>query len=145
MEYEIIEGMPSAEEYNRLRQRVGWDGYDPGVIARALPQTLYGVCAILDGNIIGMARVIGDGGLVYYIQDVIVDPNYQRQGIGTQMMDRVMAYIGDHAAQNSIIGLMAAHGKESFYERYGFVRRPIDRLGCGMTRFWQSDQNAFPI
>ncbi|MDO8673420.1 MAG: GNAT family N-acetyltransferase [Dehalococcoidia bacterium] len=34
-----------------------------------------------------MARVIGDGGLFYYIQDVIFIPEYQRQGIGTQLMD----------------------------------------------------------
>ena len=137
MEYEIIERLPSAEDYNRLREWVGWSAYDLDVIVRALPQTLYCVCAIIDGTVIGMARVIGDGGLVYYIQDVIVHPNYQRQGIGTQMMDRVMEYIGKHASQNSIIGLMSAYGKESFYEKYGFTKRPTDKLGCGMTRFWQ--------
>ena len=139
MECEIVERLPSDEEYNHLRQLVGWDGYEPEVIVRALPQTLYGVCALMNGTIIGMARVVGDGGLVYYIQDVIVRPNYQRQGIGTKMMARVMAYIGAHAAQNSIVGLMSAYGKESFYEKYGFIKRPTDRLGCGMTMFWQSD------
>jgi len=138
MECEIVEKLPSAEEYNHLRQLVGWDSYALDAIVRALPQTLYCVCARTNGTVIGMARVIGDGGLVYYVQDVIVHPSYQRQGIGVQMMNRVMAYIGNHASQNSIIGLMAAHGKESFYEKYGFVRRPTDRLGCGMTRFWQS-------
>jgi len=140
MEYEIVEKLPSAEEYNRLRQLVGWDSYEPGVIARALPQTLYCVCAMMNGTIIGMARVIGDGGLVYYIQDVIVHPNYQQQGIGTKMMDQVMEYIGNHASQNSIIGLMSAYGKEPLYEKYGFVKRPTDQLGCGMTRFWQVDR-----
>lgn len=38
-------------------------------------------------ELLGMARVIGDGGLFYYIQDVIFIPEYQRQGIGTQLMD----------------------------------------------------------
>ncbi len=32
----------------------------------------------------------------------------------------------------------AATGKEPFYEKYGFTRRPNDRLGAGMTIFWQS-------
>ena len=109
------------------------------VIVRALPQTLYGVGALMNGTLIGMARVVGDGGLVYYIQDVIVHPNYQRQGIGTLMMDRIMAYIGARAAHNTIVGLMSAYGKESFYEKYGFIKRPTDRLGCGMTMFWHSD------
>jgi GNAT superfamily N-acetyltransferase len=140
MKYEIIEKLPSAEEYNHLRQLVGWSVYDPEVIVSALPQTLYCVCALMNEDIIGMARVIGDGGLVYYIQDVIVHPDYQRQGIGAKMMDRVMVYIGGHASQNSIVGLMSAYGKESFYEKYGFTRRPTERLGCGMTLFWEIPQ-----
>ena len=52
-------------------------------------------------------------------------------------MDRVMAYIRAHASHNTIIGLMAACGKESFYEKYGFTRRPTERLGAGMTMFWE--------
>jgi ribosomal protein S18 acetylase RimI-like enzyme len=84
-----------------------------------------------------MARVIGDGGLTYYIQDVIVLPACQRQGLGTRLMDAVMAYLCANAHPGSVIGLMAAHGKEPFYQKYGFVARPTERLGCGMTIFWQ--------
>ena len=138
MKYEIIERLPTAEEYNHLRQLVGWEGYKLEVIVRALPQSLFCVCAVKDGDTLGMARVIGDGGLVYYIQDVIVHPGLQHQGIGAGMMDRIMAYIGSHASQNSIIGLMSAYGKESFYEQYGFIKRPTGCLGCGMTIFWQA-------
>jgi GNAT superfamily N-acetyltransferase len=89
-----------------------------------------------------MARTIGDGGLVYYIQDVIVLPDYQGRGIGTRMMDRIMAYVRTHARHNSIIGLMAAKGREPFYEKYGFTRRPNDQLGCGMTLFWQAKEEG---
>ena len=52
------------------------------------------------------------------------------------MMDRVMDYIRTHASHNTIIGLMAAYGKEPFYEKYGFTRRPTERFGAGMTMFW---------
>ncbi len=138
MECDIVERAVSAEEYNRLRAAVGWGMYERDVAAGSLPRSLYSVCALVNGDLVGMARVIGDGGLVYYIQDVIVLPGYQRQGIGTRMMDRIMAYIQAHASHNSIIGLMAAKGKESFYERYGFTIRPNDRLGSGMTLFWQA-------
>jgi GNAT superfamily N-acetyltransferase len=82
--------------------------------------------------------VIGDGGMVYYVQDVIVIPDYQRRGIGTQLMDRVMRYIRAHASHNTVVGLMAAKGKEAFYTRYGFTVRPTDQLGPGMTMFWKS-------
>lgn len=136
VECSIVERLPSAAEYNQLRAAIGWGVYAEDVIERALPKTLYCLCAFVDGELVGMARVIGDGGMVYYIQDVIVLPAYQRQGIGTQMMDRVMDYIRAHASHNTIIGLMAACGKEPFYEKYGFTRRPTERFGAGMTMFW---------
>ena len=133
----IIEKLPTPAEYNILRAAVGWSEYAEEVIARSLPNTLFCLCAYQNDRIIGMARVIGDGGLVFYIQDVIVLPDYQLRGIGTQMMDRVMAYIEAHAHHNTIIGLMSARGKEAFYEKYGFFRRPTERFGAGMTRFWK--------
>ena len=136
MQCEITERLPSAEEYNDLRRSVGWGTYDQELITRALPQSLYSVCADVNGRFVGMARIVGDGGLVFYIQDVAVHPDFQRQGIGKRMMDKIMEYIRAHASHNTIVALMSAYGKERFYEQYGFVRRPTDRLGCGMTIFW---------
>ena len=133
----VVEQLPSAAQYSQLRAAVGWGVYKEAVIEQSLPNTLYSLCAFVDGELVGMARIIGDGGMVYYIQDVIVLPAHQRQGIGTQMMDRVMAYIRAHASHNTIVGLMAACGKEPFYEKYGFTRRPTERLGAGMTMFWE--------
>lgn len=135
--WSIVEQLPSVADYNRLRDLVGWGTYGEDVIARSLPHSLYCVCAESDGQVVGMARVIGDGGIVYYVQDVIVIPGYQGRGIGTELMDRVMAYIRAHASHNTIVGLMAAVGKEAFYTRYGFTVRPTERLGAGMTLFWQ--------
>ncbi|MBN1877535.1 MAG: GNAT family N-acetyltransferase [Anaerolineae bacterium] len=137
MHYTITEQLPTPAQYNALRQAVGWGIYDEAVIENALPNTLYCVCTFVNDEIVGMARIIGDGGLVYYIQDVIVLPTYQRNGIGRRMMDKIMAYIEAHAHHNTIIGLMAAVGKEAFYEPYGFIRRPDARRGAGMTRFWE--------
>ena len=142
MEYEIEEKLPSAKEYNQLRQSVGWGVYEHDVINKALPKSLYCLTALVNGKIVGMARVVGDGGLVYYIQDMIIKPEYQRQGIGKNLMNRIMEYIRTHASHNSVIGLMSAEGKEKFYEQYGFVNRPTDKLGSGMTIFWKVDTGA---
>ena len=71
MNYQIVEKLPSPEEYTLLRQTVGWGIHDHDVIVKALPNSLYCVCAYANADIIGMARIIGDGGLAYYIQDVI--------------------------------------------------------------------------
>jgi len=133
----IIEQLPTPDDYNRLRAAVGWGVYDRELVERALPTSLYGVCAYESDELVGMARVIGDGGMVYYIQDVIVLPGHQRQGIGTTLMDKIMTWVRAHASRNTIVGLMAAAGKEPFYEKYGFTRRPTERLGAGMTQFWR--------
>ena len=141
LNYQIIEKLPTPEEYNQLRQSVGWGIYERAVIEKALPNSLYCVCAVKDGEIIGMARIIGDGGIAYYIQDVIIKPEYQRQGIGTLLMDKIMEYLRIHANNNSVIGLMAAKGKEPFYTSYGFTVRPDDRLGSGMTMWWKTEKS----
>jgi ribosomal protein S18 acetylase RimI-like enzyme len=136
MEHEILERIPSANEYNQLRQSVGWSTYESDVIEKALPNSLYSVCAFINNEIVGMARVIGDGGLVYYIQDVIIKPEYQRQGIGKTLMNKIMEFVRIHASRNSIIGLMSSKSGEQFYEQYGFINRPNTDLGSGMTIFW---------
>lgn len=144
-EIALIERMPTAGEYNRLRKAVGWSTYADEDAARFLPNSLFAVCAHLQDELIGMARVIGDGGLAFYIQDVIVLPGYQRQGVGSKLMDRTMAYIRRNAFANSYVGLMSARGKEPFYEKYGFTIRPTEMLGAGMTIFWKgTDRKQAP-
>ncbi len=133
----IMEQLPTAREYNRLRAAVGWKTYDKFSAGRHLPASLYGVCARSGGEPVGMARVVGDGGLVFYIQDVIVVPEWQRRGIGTLLMDRVIEYVRQNAFEQSYVGLMSAKGKEPFYEKYGFTARPTHTLGAGMTIFWK--------
>lgn len=39
------------------------------------------------------------------------------------------------APEGATLGLMAAHDKEAFYEKFGFEQRPTNRLGAGMTQF----------
>jgi GNAT superfamily N-acetyltransferase len=138
MDYQFMERLTTPGEYNFLREKVGWSCYDEAVIASFIKNSLYCVCAQDREKIIGMGRVIGDGGLCFYIQDIIVLPEYQGRGIGRGIMDRVMDYIYSHCHNNSIIGLMSAQGKESFYEKYGFFQRPSDKFGSGMTQFYKN-------
>ena len=86
-----------------------------------------------------MARVVGDGFTVFYLQDVIVRPPYQHQGIASRMLDAVMSYIAEHACPGAIVGLMSAPGKEGLYERYGFWQRHVGHHGHGMMQYWQMD------
>ncbi len=138
----LAEEYPTPEEYIALRKLVGWTIPDPAAIAPSLRNSHYCLCARAQGKIVGMARIIGDGGMVYYIQDVIVDPARQGEGIGKRLMDRIMEYIRRHAVEHTIVGLMSAWGKEEFYERYGFMRRPNGKFGAGMTIFWEASKSV---
>ena len=110
---------------------------DPVTATACLPRSLYVVCAFDGDELVGMGRVVGDGGLCFYIQDVIVLKSHQGRGIGAALMERIMAWIEGRAVKDSYLGLMSAEGKERFYHRYGFTSRPTEKLGCGMTRFWE--------
>jgi GNAT superfamily N-acetyltransferase len=133
-DFELVERHPTVEEYQRLRRAVGWGEMTDDGVAAGLPRALFAVVLELDGEAVGCARVVGDGGLYFYLQDVIVLPEHQGRGQGARLMDALMAYLERSATPGAFVGLMAAVGAEPFYERYGFRRRPERQPG--MFRRW---------
>jgi GNAT superfamily N-acetyltransferase len=138
-EYRLVEMLPSISDYRRLRAAVGWSELAPETMGKGLEGSLYSVCVRRGEEVVGCGRVVGDGAVYFYIQDVIVLPEHQGQGLGARIMDRIVAYLDGHAHQNSFIALMAAKGAEGFYERYGFTRRPPDRPG--MFLIWGDESS----
>jgi GNAT superfamily N-acetyltransferase len=138
MESEIrIEArIPSPEDYNWLRREAEWPEMDGDACIRCLPESQYVVSVFDGGELVGMGRIVGDGALCFYIQDVIVAKSHRRRGVGTAVMEALMDFIADRAVKDTYVGLMSAVGKEPFYERFGFTGRPTETLGCGMTLMW---------
>lgn len=101
-----------------------------------MENSLFSVCVLIEEKVIGTARIVGDGKTCFYMQDVIVHPIHQRKGIGTQIMKNAMNYIRHNACKGAVVGLMSAKGKEKFYKRYGFWKRPNEHFGHGMMQFW---------
>lgn len=128
--------LPSIDAFNMLRTAVGWSAVDNSVLTISFENTLYGVSLEADGQIIGFGRIIGDG-LYFYIQDVIVHPKHQGQGLGKILMQNLMDYLKANCPLNSFIGLMAAKGKDLFYEKFGFIPRPNEQYGPGMFMLWK--------
>lgn len=136
--YQLVERKPTADEMIGLRESVGWGIPDKQSLQKGIDNSLYGVCAIADNKIVGTARVVGDGVTVFYMQDVIVNPLFQRAGVGMAMMKAVMNYIAKNACNGAVVGLLSAKGKEEFYERFGFWKRPNENFGAGMMQFWKT-------
>ena len=112
----------SAKDFVRIRMLNGFAEVPEEHAAKALKNGLINVSAIYRGKLIGMGRMVGDGAMYWYLQEIMVVPEYQRMGIGTLIVNHLIEY----AKQNSVtgtfttIGGVSAKGKEPFYEKLGF-------------------------
>ena len=127
----------SVSDYNCLRKTVGWHEIEEKQALTGIQNSAFLISAVHDDKTIGLARVVGDGGYVIIIVDVIVLPEYQGKGIGKTMMQKVMEYINNSMQEEQFVfvNLMAAKGRESFYSQFGFETRPNEKLGAGMTQW----------
>lgn len=132
-----IENFPSADEYNYLTNSVGWGTREKNIIEEALSNTLYSLCVYDDNKLIGYGRIIGDKTIFLYIQDIMVIPEYQNKHIGTGIIENLLIRINEYKKINPNIRtyLGASKGKESFYEKFGFISRPNEDLGSGMILY----------
>jgi ribosomal protein S18 acetylase RimI-like enzyme len=133
--YSIKLESPSIEEFLNLRDKIGWGELDFNLAKTSLNNSLFHVIVRDKSQLIGMGRIVGDGAMYFYIQDVIVDPSYQNSGVGSALMEHIEIFLSVAAIKGSTIGLLAAKGKEDFYTRYGYMLRPSNSLGNGMCRF----------
>jgi GNAT superfamily N-acetyltransferase len=123
---------PTPEEYAHFRETVGWGVPEMDSIKLSIENALYSVCLENDNQLIGLGRVVGDNGVYFYVQDIIVLPEFRGLGYSRIILDEIMTFIKQKAKKASFIGLFAAKGTEGLYEKYGFVERPNETYGPGM-------------
>lgn len=125
------------EDINSFRRSVGWYELSERQLECAKNRSVFAITALDGKKEVGSARIVGDGGYQFFISDVIVRPEYQKMGIGREMLNRLMdcALSVADEGETIMINLMSAKDKELFYEKLGFMRRPNEERGCGMTKF----------
>ena len=130
----ILENIDNVEEYNYLFDIVGWGSYPKEISKKALSNNIYSVSVYDNDNIIGYGRLIGDGIIFLYIHDVMVKPEYQGQGIGKTIMQKLLSKVEELRKENPdlLLYLGASKGKEDFYRKCGFITREEAGLGAGM-------------
>ncbi len=130
----IKENNINVEEFNLLYDSVNWGHYNNEISSKALNNTFYSVSVYDDEKIIGFGRIIGDTICFLYIQDIIVIPKYQNKKIGTMIINKILDKIKEVQKENPDVRvyLGASKNKESFYEKFGFVKRSKANLGEGM-------------
>ena len=78
-----------------------------------------------------MGRIVGDGAVICYIQDLIVIPEYQGQGIGQMIIESLINYVEEIQLPGTriMLDLMCAVGRENFYKKFGFYSKTNRQAG----------------
>ena len=90
------------------------------VVETSLKNSIHCIKVKDNEQIVGMGRIVGDGDIYFYIQDIVVHPDYQKHGIGNEIMNHLVEYLKINAPEKAFVGLFASQGKETFYDKFNF-------------------------
>ena len=71
---ELVERFPGVADYRRLREATGLSPKSEAAAERGLAHTTYGVSLLRNGEVVGMGRIVGDGGCFHFVVDIAVVP-----------------------------------------------------------------------
>ncbi|OEK65854.1 GNAT family acetyltransferase [Staphylococcus equorum] len=118
---EIKHEAPAISEYRNLRKIAGLSEKSQKAAEKGLAHACFDVTIYDNQLLVGMGRVIGDGGTAFQIIDIAVNPNYQGQGYGKLIMTDIMAYISAEAEEGTYVSLIADYPADQLYAQYGFI------------------------
>lgn len=122
--------MPSKAQSWSLFQTTGWNNtyqLSPQELFLAVSSNWFCVSAFDNDKLGGFGRVVNDAVLHAMIYEMITLPEYQGQGIGTQILHTLIQQ--GLEANIRDFQLFCARGKRGFYEKFGFKARPDDEHG----------------
>ena len=119
----------TVEDVLPLYEVVGWTNYTtkPEMLKAAFENSLHVLAAFTEeGILVGVLRAVGDGASILFIQDILVTPEYQHQGIGTKLLQQTLKkYKNVYQIQLTTDNSMKTI---SFYESNGFTS--LTSLNC---------------
>jgi ribosomal protein S18 acetylase RimI-like enzyme len=126
---------PDTNDYWDLFQTTGWNeeyNFTQQDLENAIKNSWYSNSLYDDDKLIGFGRVIADGVHHAFIVDLIIHPDYQGQGLGSKLLDRLVTKCNDSKIRD--IQLFAAKDKSGFYEKFGFEKRPLNAPGMQLKQ-----------
>ena len=119
MNFEVTHVAPTPSEYFVLRLKSGMNARELAAAEIGLKNSLFAISIRNDGTLIGMGRLVGDGGCHVQVVDIAVDPDFQGQKLGSLIMKEIMAYVKSSLPPSCLVNLFA--DVSFLYEKYGFA------------------------
>lgn len=130
--YTQSDEVPLPEDYLRLRLVTGLSPKSARGAAIGLPNTIFGVVARHGGKVVGMGRVIGDGGLMFQVTDIAVDRAHQGRGLGRAIVARLVERIHESVPDGAYVSLIADGEAHRLYSQFGFSPTAPEAMGMEM-------------
>lgn len=132
-EYRLETQFPLIDDYLRLRPAAGLSPFTREAAEIGLKGTFFGVRIVRDGEIVGMGRVIGDGGCFFQVTDIAVLPEHQGVGLGKRIMAALVAHLQEAAPASAYVSLIADVPANRLYSQFGFKETAPASVGMAMT------------
>ena len=121
----------SAKALSDLRESVGWNRMEDEY-SNPLMTSYYHIAVYEDGKLVGYIDSVSNGVTDAYIQDLMVHPDYQGKGLGTELMNQMIAYLKENRIY--IISVVFEESLKPFYDRFGF-----SSMLCGQMETYNSN------
>ena len=117
------ENILTADDFILLHKKIGMAELSIEQVTKSMSHNLFSIAAVCNDDVIGMGRLLGDGALFWYINDILVLTEHQGKGIGINIVKRLIQYIKENSIPNTSVPvyLFCAKDREGFYGKLGFT------------------------
>ncbi|HEX2221787.1 MAG TPA: GNAT family N-acetyltransferase [Candidatus Limnocylindria bacterium] len=107
----------SPDEINAAYAWVEWPQREPGRLEAVTRRCTWFAARAADGGLVGVARLLDDGGLHASLWDVIVRPDHQRRGVGRALVEAAL----ERCRDRRLVALVSTPAAVAFFAEIGFV------------------------
>ncbi|HEX8003200.1 MAG TPA: GNAT family N-acetyltransferase [Mycobacteriales bacterium] len=132
--YRLVLAAPPVDDYLRLRTESGLSTRTRAQAEAALPGS-WAACHVVhagSGEVVGMGRLLGDGGWYFHVVDMAVLPAHQRRGIGDAVLAALLDRVRAVAPPGAYVNLLADPPGRRLYERHGFAETAPASVGMAL-------------
>jgi ribosomal protein S18 acetylase RimI-like enzyme len=120
---------PPLADFLRLREITGLTVYSEEAAQTGLKGTVAAATIYHGDDVVGIGRLVGDGGCVFVICDIAVDPAHQGNGLGKAIMASLMDYVNRNLKSKAYVSIIADIPANRLYEQFGFEETAPESVG----------------